>query len=117
MKLYATVHHPLSHQGSRFLSYPLRPGTINHTDNVASFKKQMEPIIGVSASLMTVIYKSSIKSDEDILSQDEFTPCAEDRCFIHIRVEDLEMQARVREIVARGFESMVIPLDQVTVGD
>lgn len=84
---------------------------------VSDFKARMKDVVGIDPELMTVIFKGKVVNNEEHLCSGEFTPCVEDRCFIHIRVEDPEMQARARAIIQKGFESMIIPLDDVIVGD
>lgn len=114
MKIYATIHRPLSYRGPRIRSHLI---SAEPTEIVADFKARMKDVVDVDPELMTVIFKGKVVNNNDHLCDGEFTPCVEDRCFIHIRVEDLEMQERVRAIMAKGFESMIIPLDDVIVGD
>ena len=84
---------------------------------VSSFKMRMQPLLQVAPECMTVIYNFSIRKNEESLAggDDAFKPSTDDNCFIHIRVEDPEMEMQVQQLIAKGFDSICIPLDQVIV--
>ncbi len=115
MKLYVAAHYPLSFtQGSRLRIYPI---AAEPTETVASFKERMQQVLSVDKSVMSVIYKEQHRSDDQVLCENgEFTPCvAPDRTYIHVRVEDPEMQKEVRRLMAGGLKGLELPLDQVIV--
>jgi hypothetical protein len=85
------------------------------SENVLDFKSRIQAIVNVPVELMTLIYKRKVREDTQCISEEPFTPCVEDRCFIHIRVEDPEVQERVKQLLARGLDSFIIPLDKVIV--
>ena len=114
-QLFAAVHRPLSFKGSRMQSFPIEA---EPTELVSAFKARMAPMLHVDPSLLTVIYDYAIRKDNETLvgtGETAFKPGTEDRCFIHIRVEDPEMEEQVQAIIARGFDSICIPLDKVIV--
>ena len=113
-QLFATVHRPLSYQGSRMQSFPIQA---EPNELVSSFKMRMQPLLQVAPECMTVIYNFSIRKNEESLAggDDAFKPSTDDNCFIHIRVEDPEMEMQVQQLIAKGFDSICIPLDQVIV--
>jgi hypothetical protein len=115
-QLYVTVHQPLSFAGPRLRSYPIEASP---TESVADFKARMESVVGVAKDNMTVIYQSQKRGDTQRLVEEEaFAANAPDnRCHIHIRVEDPALEARVQAIIAGGLQSLLIPLDEIQIVD
>eukprot|EP00048_Salpingoeca_helianthica_P020094 m.246556 g.246556 ORF g.246556 m.246556 type:complete len:149 (+) comp43917_c0_seq1:36-482(+) len=116
VQVFVSVHQPLSYAGSRLRSYPIEASPL---ETVANFKVRMESVIGATKELMTVIYKNQRRQDHDTLSDTAvFEANAPDnRCHIHVRIEDPIVEARVQAIMAAGLQSLIIPLDKVKIVD
>lgn len=113
MKVFVATHYPLNHKsGRRFAQHEME---VEHTELVGAFKERFASVSGVPVEEATVCMGGRVLADSEPISAEPLAPNApNDRCFIHVRVEDLEVNAKVAEFFASG-QTCVIPLDQVKV--
>eukprot|EP00041_Stephanoeca_diplocostata_P005877 m.70025 g.70025 ORF g.70025 m.70025 type:complete len:118 (-) comp16049_c0_seq2:64-417(-) len=88
---------------------------VRPSDKVVDFKARLATEYSLNAESLTVINGTNVRDDSMTLADDDFEPNApNDRCIIHVKVEDLTAKKTIRERVAEG-HTLRIPLDEVTI--
>jgi hypothetical protein len=127
MHTFAVLHFPLSHKGNKMLRFELtgvdhttlasavKLAVIDanqqyHADRGMTLKDQVRP------ELMTVIVNSAVIEDTEPLAHQPLKPvAAQDAVFIHVRLTDPAVEAKLEELLAQTTTSCFINIQDVVV--
>eukprot|EP00054_Salpingoeca_dolichothecata_P035927 m.839 g.839 ORF g.839 m.839 type:complete len:150 (+) comp605_c0_seq1:42-491(+) len=101
MKVSVAAHFPLNHPGPRCTITTM---DVDHTLVVSDFiKAYVEKVPDVDPKTIRVCLNGSVRTDDQTLADEPLKSNApNDKCFIHLQIQDLEMNAAVEKFFAEG---------------